>query len=46
MNYHTAKLLAEMGYGAQVYEQIKDFKTTRPKATCIIELAEQLKPAD
>lgn len=42
MHYHTAKLLAEMGYAAEVYELIGDTKTTAPKAVALIELAAQL----
>lgn len=43
MNYSTTKLLVDMGYSSEVYELIKDTKTTHPKATMIIELAEQIK---
>lgn len=46
MHYSTAKLLAEMGYPAEVYRLIKDTKTTNPKATLLIELAEQLRDAE
>ena len=38
MHYHTAKLLAEMGYSDRVYRLIKD-----AKAQCLMELAEQIK---
>ncbi len=46
MNYITAKLLVDMGYSVEVYEVIKDTKTTYPKATAMIELAERIKPED
>lgn len=42
MHYHTAKLLAEMGYASEVYEAIRDTKTTAPRAVALIELSEQL----
>lgn len=43
MHFHTAKLLVEMGYSTEVYKLIKDTKDTNPKATMLIELAEQIK---
>lgn len=43
IHFQTAKLLVEMGYPSEVYELIKDTKTSRPKATMLIELAEQIK---
>lgn len=43
MHFHTAKLLVEMGYPSEVYKLIKDTKETNPKATMLIELAEQIK---
>ena len=46
MHFHTAKLLAEMGYSSEVYELIKNTKITHPHATMVIELAEQLKKSD
>lgn len=42
MHYGTAKMLAEMGYQAQVYERIKDTRTTNPQAWAVIRLAEDL----
>ena len=42
MHYQMAKMLAEMGYQAQVYEQIKDTRTTNPQAWAVIRLAEDL----
>lgn len=42
MHYGTAKMLAEMGYQAQVYEQIKDTRTTNSQAWAVIRLAEDL----
>jgi len=42
LHYNTAKMLAEMGYQAQVYEQIKDTRTTHPQAWAVIRLAEEL----
>ena len=42
MHYGTAKMLAEMGYQAQVYQQIKDTRTTNPQAWAVIRLAEDL----
>ena len=42
MNYNVAKMLAEMGYQAQVYEQIKDTRTTNSQAWAVIRLAEDL----
>ena len=46
MHFHTAKLLAEIGYSSEVYELIKDTKITHPHATMVIELAEQLKKSN
>lgn len=46
MHFHTAKLLVEMGYSAEVYELIKDTKTSHPQAAMVIGLAEQLKKTD
>ncbi len=42
MNYNVAKMLAEMGHQTQVYEQIKDTRTTNPQAWAVIRLAEDL----
>lgn len=42
MHFDTARLLVEMGYSSEVYELIKDTKTIYPKATMLIELAEQI----
>lgn len=42
VNFNTAKLLVEMGYQSEIYELIKDTKDTNPKATMLIELAEQI----
>ncbi len=42
MNYNVAKMLAEMGYQAQVYQQIKDTRTTNSQAWAVIRLAEDL----
>ncbi len=43
MHFHTARLLVEMGYAAEVYELIKDTRYTHPNATMVIGLAEQIK---
>ena len=43
MHFYTAKLLTEMGFSSEVYELIKDTKATHPKATMLIELAEEIK---
>ena len=42
MNYNVAKMLAELGYQAQVYAQIKDTRTTNSQAWAVIRLAEDL----
>ncbi len=43
MNFRTAEMLVEMGYSSEVYERIKDTKTTYPRAALLIELAEKIK---
>ena len=43
LHFYTAKMLAEMGFSAEVYQRIKDVKVRHPQATMLIELAEKLR---